>query len=520
MYSKKVMQYFLHPKNMGKIENADGVGKVGNPICLPPTERIHKNSESVEISKLKENDRILTHAGTYEKIREKASRKHNGKIITLKNKLGKINLTPEHLVYAIKVPKKQKFLRNKGKKQLIPSWYHSNHLEKGDLILYPILKKEESIKHIEIDIPKPKWDFRSKKIPNKIPLDLELLRLFGYFISEGNIQDKPCKTYISFTLNIKEKGIVEDIKKISKNLFGLDIKIKELPKTKTTILFLYNAQLARFFKKLFGNGAASKKLPDFIMNLSTKKQKALLYSLWKGDGYINLNRNGPRAGYATISYQLAQQIKILLLKQKIVPSIYMEKEKEVRGVKHKRAYRIHVGQRDSLIKLCKILNIKYKPKSYEQISSWFDNNYLYTPITNKKIFDYSGDVHNLEVNDAHSFVSEAFCLHNCGDVMYMYIKVKKEKNKEIISDIKFQTLGCGAAIATSSVITEMAKGKTPEQAAKISNKDVAKKLGGLPPIKMHCSNLAADALREAIKDYKKKKEKVKARRNKPKKGNE
>ena len=92
----------------------------------------------------------------------------------------------------------------------------------------------------------------------------------------------------------------------------------------------------------------------------------------------------------------------------------------------------------------------------------------------------------------------------CGDVMYMFIKVKKEKGKEIISNIKFQTMGCAAAIATSSIITEIAKRKTIEQAEKITNKKVADSLDGLPAIKMHCSNLSADALHMAIKDYKKK----------------
>lgn len=85
----------------------------------------------------------------------------------------------------------------------------------------------------------------------------------------------------------------------------------------------------------------------------------------------------------------------------------------------------------------------------------------------------------------------------CGDVMWLYIKVKDN----IITDIKFKTFGCGAAIATSSMITELAKGKTLEEAKKISRQDVAESLDGLPPVKMHCSNLAADALREAIKDY-------------------
>jgi nitrogen fixation NifU-like protein len=89
----------------------------------------------------------------------------------------------------------------------------------------------------------------------------------------------------------------------------------------------------------------------------------------------------------------------------------------------------------------------------------------------------------------------------CGDLMTIYIKVKDNR----IEDVKFKTFGCGAAIATSSMTTELAKGKTLEEAMKLSRKDVADNLGGLPAIKMHCSNLAADGLHAAIEDYLKKK---------------
>ena len=89
----------------------------------------------------------------------------------------------------------------------------------------------------------------------------------------------------------------------------------------------------------------------------------------------------------------------------------------------------------------------------------------------------------------------------CGDLMELYIKV----DDDIITDVKFKTFGCAAAIATSSMITEMAKGKTLDEALKITRKDVADELEGLPPVKMHCSNLAADALHAAIEDYRKKK---------------
>lgn len=86
---------------------------------------------------------------------------------------------------------------------------------------------------------------------------------------------------------------------------------------------------------------------------------------------------------------------------------------------------------------------------------------------------------------------------SCGDIMKMYIKV----NDDVIVDIKFKTFGCGAAIATSSITTEMVKGKTIEEAERLTRNEVADALDGLPPIKMHCSNLATDALRAAIEDY-------------------
>ena len=88
----------------------------------------------------------------------------------------------------------------------------------------------------------------------------------------------------------------------------------------------------------------------------------------------------------------------------------------------------------------------------------------------------------------------------CGDIMKLTIKVENE----VITDVKFKTFGCGAAIATSSMVTEIVKGKPLGEAEKVSDSTVAEALDGLPPVKMHCSNLAADALHAAIEDYKKK----------------
>jgi nitrogen fixation NifU-like protein len=117
-------------------------------------------------------------------------------------------------------------------------------------------------------------------------------------------------------------------------------------------------------------------------------------------------------------------------------------------------------------------------------------------VYSEKVMDHFANPRNVgEIPDADGIGKVGN--PQCGDVMWLYIKVKDG----ILTDIKFKTFGCGAAIATSSMITELARGKTIEEAKKISRQDVADSLEGLPPTKMHCSNLAADALKEAIKDY-------------------
>jgi len=129
---------------------------------------------------------------------------------------------------------------------------------------------------------------------------------------------------------------------------------------------------------------------------------------------------------------------------------------------------------------------------------------LYT----KKVIDHFKKPHNQGVIEDATVVGES---GNplCGDVMKLYIKIDKKKIKgketEYIKDIKFETLGCAAAIATSSMITDLVKGKPIDEADKVTKANIADSLGGLPPIKLHCSVLAVEALHEALKEYKNKK---------------
>lgn len=124
------------------------------------------------------------------------------------------------------------------------------------------------------------------------------------------------------------------------------------------------------------------------------------------------------------------------------------------------------------------------------------------PMYSDKVMDHFRNPHNYGKIDKPDGIGKVGNII-CGDIMYLYIKVRNDK----IADVKFETFGCASAIATSSVVTDLAKNKTLLEALKIGNNDVVEALDGLPPIKVHCSLLAADALKEAIYDYMKKNKK-------------
>ena len=131
-------------------------------------------------------------------------------------------------------------------------------------------------------------------------------------------------------------------------------------------------------------------------------------------------------------------------------------------------------------------------------------------LYSKKVLDHFFHPRNMgELKDANGVATVGNPV--CGDVMRMFLKIAKRKTQnakreeEFVEEAKFQTLGCGAAIATSSIATEMIKGKPLEEAEKLTNKAVMKALDGLPPAKIHCSVLAEEAVKKAIEDYRKKK---------------
>jgi len=488
------MEHFRNPHNMGEIPNADGIGTVGNPVCLAPDALVCTNGNLTPIMNVSAGLKILGHDGKYHRIEKVVARQYKGKMYRIvAHNLGSTVVTPDHHILALKA---SHFLRKyRSRTKCIRDWYVADELEKGDILLYPMPNETKHTEKIQLDVERPKYDFKSKMLPDEIAVDSEFLRLVGYYLSEGYVRTQRSKGTLGFVFSSKETNYIEDTIICVKRLFGLEPAEIKRSHNSADIKF-YSARLARFFSKHFGKGAVNKRIPHWIMLLPSQKQEALLCGLWRGDGYIN----NQVAKFVTISEQLAFQVRNLLLRQEIIMSFL---ERPASGI-HKKNYSIYVKDDKSLEKLAKIVGVELTmPKKLKNHhKAWFENGYFHVPIWRVEPLTYDGLVYNLEVAESHSYVSNSIALHNCGDLMTIYIKVKDNR----IEDIKFKTFGCGAAIATSSMITELAKGKTLEEAMKISRGDVADSLGGLPPIKMHCSNLAADGLHAAIQDYLKKKE--------------
>lgn len=505
LYNEKVMDHFNNPRNVGEIKDADGIGEVGNPTCLTPSSLIQINSSVAAISDVGQDIKVLSHDGFFHRAIKTFERDYKGEIYRIKvGNMGQFEVTPDHLIYGLKIASSpHKF---KAAKKQILDWHAANELEKGDFLAFPIPKEEIDIDFYGLNLDKEKYDFRSNELPAKVKISKDFLRLIGFYLAEGSVRTETCKGEVTFTFGSHEKPYIKEIEKSIQRIF--ELRAKTTPRSNnSTNISIYSAPLARFFQNEFGRGAINKKIPQWIMVLPPEKQKALLYGLWNGDGYLNQKA----AKFVTISEKLAHQVKLLLLRQKIIFSFLETEEKGM----HKKHYSIYLKNQDSLAKMAKIIENDFKPKKRQKYpkKSWYDEDYYYVPVKKTGKISYRGMVYNLEVEEAHTYTTNAACVHNCGDIMKMYIKINKkpktknQKPEEYIEDIKFQTFGCGAAVASSSIVTELIKGKSLSEAEKLSSQGVAEALGGLPPIKMHCSNLGAQALHEAIKDYRSKKSK-------------
>ena len=285
----------------------------------------------------------------------------------------------------------------------------------------------------------------------------DVMRLLGYYLSEGYIIANG--NAVAFAFNKNEKHTIEKIKAL---LFEITNKAPgERIRDSVCEIYMCSKKLASFLKLHCGSLAGKKVLSKEVMLLPYEKQREMLKTYLVGDGNFYRRRPSDSFTYraSTTSPKLAVQLQEILARGGIFSSIK----------KVLKAENYISGRR---IKPSIMYNISFKLERKHQFVH-ASKNYFLVPIRKISRRNYEGNVYNFQVEgEDNSYLVRGFAVHNCG-----------------------------AAIATSSMVTELVKGKTIPEALKVSNHAVAEALGGLPKIKMHCSVLAEQALRSAIDDY-------------------
>lgn len=480
-YSQKVLEHFSSPHNVGEIPDADGIGNVGNPICgdvmrlyikvqdgkivdakfktfgcLPAYEKVVVSKGGwQQISTLDKFDSVINSKGEQTFVAETYVRDYEGKLIQIipfVSPFNSFSVTAEHPILSIKREWVNR-ARHYGPKC---DWLC---VERDNLFS----TKPNFIKASQLS----EGDYLIFNVNNKIKdnklFSKDIMQLLGYYLSEGYISAQG--SVVSFAFNKKEKKLIKNIKVLLKRIIGKRPKIRI--RDNVAEVYVCSRRLVRFLIQHCKKIARYKSLSEDILLLPFSKQWEMVKTYLDGDGNIYRRRpfNSQTYRIITTSESIAIQIQEILARGGIFASL-----------------------RQRFIRNCYINNRRLKDSTQYIISFklkrghkfvHYNNKYFLVPIRKIIRKDFRGPVYNFQVsNEPNSYLVKGFAVHNCG-----------------------------AAIATSSMVTDLVKGKSIDEALQISNKAVAEALGGLPKIKMHCSVLAEEALRAAIKDYRKKQNK-------------
>lgn len=473
-YTKKLLKHFNNPKHVKDIKNPDGVGEVGNIRCgdilnlkikveknkikdigfrtfgcLPPQEKINKENVWINISEVSGDDIILNGKGEKTKIKETYKGLFKGELFYIIPFVSRFNgflVTPTHPLLCVK----RKFIEcsrkssNKcdwlrvSEKDLMNSklcYVEAAYTEPGDYLVFP----------------------KIKDIKDNSKFTKDLMKLIGYYLSEGYIT---AKGYVlTFSFNKNEVEYINEVEYLIKKIINKEAKVRT--RNNVSEIYVCSAKWCRFFEKYCGKYAKKKKISEEIMLLPSTKQWEMLKTYINGDG--NTYRRRPKDSITyrmdTTSESLAIQLQRILARRDIFASIKRFKTPPT----------LIEGRK---IPSSVVFNISFKKdKKHKFVKE--NSKYFFVPVKRVERKKFMGKVYNLKVSGKNpSYLVRGFVVHNCA-----------------------------AAIASSDVVCELAKGKTLEEAEKITKDDIVKKLGGMPPVKIHCSVLGIEALKKAIENY-------------------
>ena len=380
--------------------------------CLPPGQNVWTQSGLKSIEQVTVGEKVLTHTGKLQNVTKTMQRQHSGQLISIKvSLLGKsISLTPEHEVLTIH---RKKYLHQNGKPfhenfqrstNRKCSWKPAKDLEQGDVVAFPIPNAIVDLAELDASYYMPElanwlqdeyWYYtrgRGKygrgKLPKQLQINNEFMSLTGWYLSEGS--GTTSGVYIANQSHEAQKEITH----LFRSVFDANSRVHSKG------VWCRSRSVSTLLSNLLGKGAHHKRIPDFMLHLPLEKQKHLLKALWTGDGHARQNS----VLYKTVSENLALGITYMTARIGAVP--YIERNSNWFNLNYR-------GQ--SMVKMQNLLGVV----SWERISvrdqHWVRDSHIWLPIREIKIQNYTGLVHNLEVENDNSYVTENFAVHNCQD---------------------------------------------------------------------------------------------------------
>lgn len=420
--------------------------------CLLPDTVVHTKDDLLKpIRAIKKGDFVITHKNRWRKVTDVFKRPYDGKIYHIKPRNFSLGLTTtsEHPFYAIKTQKNCHCSRGICKPSHInlddctkkhfrdykPQWIIANQLERGDVLIFPRFNKlfdnhkevnlQKIIKQSESDLD---TDIRGEfiipfgnkitPIRQRILIDKNFCKLVGYYLAEGYTNSRDL---IGFAFSSKEQKYVDEVKELVKTVFGFDkeSKLRIDKRSGGVEILFYSKILCESFRHLFYSSrevqnASTKTLPYWALGLPLDLQVEIFRCWWRGD-----------SGYTT-SRLLMNQMKIILLRLGIIPSIRFDSREDYNGRKPHFIGDRKIKARYGLYHLNQLsfyedrFNLLEEPEfarvaKYNRGSKygWLDSDYIYLPIYDIKVKDYKGEVYNLEVEEDNSYITEFAAVHNC-----------------------------------------------------------------------------------------------------------
>ena len=404
------------------------------PGCLTGDTLVVSNPSVKQIQLVRPGDRVLNASGEYNRVAARIRHRYYGPMYRVRVKsFGQITATPEHPFVGVR----RTWGRHRHNTEFIEEKIEASSLKVGDYLVFPVMQTITDADHFPIEYQKKAKDTRSSMLPHEVPMNDDWLRLAGYYISEGSSH----KRSLIFSFNEGETKYISDVTTLMEELFGLKGKVDH-PKGHGVDLDFNSSYLSEVFESIFGADAEEKQIPHSFMFLPPSKQTALIRGLWRGDGDFKKSK----ARYTTTSLVLAEQIKMLLLRQGIVPITQIE---PAHGI-HRTAYRLYVSYWRDYNKLAEIVGVpNHRETNRDKRSSILKNGKVYLPVSSIETFQFDGYVYDLSMdNPSHTFVTSVTASGNCGDfgILNAVQMALAEMNVDPTNTVVVSGVGCSSKV--------------------------------------------------------------------------